>query len=188
MLWWLFSEGEAVVLTAFGNWTTADSGVTILQHREEADNIHVLQGLGIDLVSEDLRPYQSILRSIEVPFFNIETLCSALTTNGLNRSVRLDDLPPCLKSDFGRAALWAEIGILLRRQDGTPSAKKADEERLRAISLAPTIDKKLRPCKDTFRADARATVSLFESLGLDIPFLDGTEAIFEPLFLSLQRI
>lgn len=172
---------EAVVLTAFGNWTTADSGVTILQHREEADNIHVLQGLGIDLVSEDLRPYQSILRSIEVPFFNIETLCSALTTNGLNRSVRLDDLPPCLKSDFGRAALWAEIGILLRRQDGTPSAKKADEERLRAISLAPTIDKKLRPCKDTFRADARATVSLFESLGLDIPFLDGTEAIFEPL-------
>jgi len=172
---------EAVVLTTFGNWTTADSGVTILEHREEADNIHVLQGLGIDLVSEDLRPYQPILRSIGVPLFNIETLCSAMTANGLNRTVRLDDLPPCLRTDFGRGALWAEVNVLLRPQDGIPRAKSADQDRLRTISLAPTIDKKLRPCKDTFRTDARATVSLFESLGLNIPFLDGTEATFEPL-------
>ena len=172
---------EAVVLTAFGNWTTADSGVTILEHREEADHIHVLQGLGIDLVSEDLRRYQPILRSIGVPLFNIETLCSALTTKGLNRPVGLHDLSPCLKTDSGRAALWAEINILLRPQNGIPRVKSAALERLRAISLAPTIDKKLRPCKDTFRADARATVLLFESLGLEIPFLDGTEAAFESL-------
>lgn len=172
---------EAVVLTAFGNWTTADSGVSILEHREEADNIHVLQGLGIDLVSEDLRRYQPILRSIGVPLFNIETLCSALTTKGLNRPVELHDLPPCLKTDSGRAALWAEINILLRPQNGNPRVKSAALERLRAISLAPTIDNKLRPCKDTFRADARATVLLFESLGLDIPFFDGTEVNFEPL-------
>ncbi len=172
---------EAVVLTTLDNWTTVDSGVTILQHREEADNIEVLQGLGIDLVSEELRPYQSLLRSIGVPFFNIETLCSALTTYGLNEAVRLDDLPLCLKSDSGRAALWTEIDILIRRQNRLPREKSADEARLRAISLAPTIDKNLRPCNDTFRADTRATVSLFESLDLEIPFLDGTEAAFEPL-------
>ncbi len=172
---------EAVILTTLDNWTTADSGVTIRQHREEADNIEVLQGLGIDLVSERLRPYQPLLQSIGVPLFNIETLCSALTTYGLNDSVRLEDLPLCLKSDSGRAALWTEIAILLRRQKRTPREKSADNARLRAISLAPTIDKKLRPCNDTFRADTRATVSLFESLGLEIPFLDGTEAAFEPL-------
>lgn len=172
---------EKVVLTSAGGWTTASSGVTILQRREEADNIHVLQRLGIDLVSEDLRPYQSILRTIEVPFFNVEALCSALATNGLNKPIHFDDLPPYLKSDSGRAALWAETRILLRRQEGNSRAKNTDEERLRTISLAPTIDKKLRPCRGAFRADVLATASLFVPLGLDIPFLDEVEEAFEPL-------
>ena len=168
---------EEVVLTSSGVWTTASSGVMILQHRDEADYIHVLQGLGIDLVSEHLRPYQSILESIEVPFFDIEALCSALTTKGLNKSVCLDDLPHCLKSDSGRAALWAETHILLKRH----GVKHDDKERLRAVSLAPTVDKKLEACTNTFCVDASNTVSLFESLGLDIPFLDDTESAFEPL-------
>ena len=154
---------------------------TILQGPEEANNIHVLQGLGIELVSEDLRPYQTVLRSIGVPFFNIEALCSVLATNGLNKSMPLEYLPSCLKSGSNRAALWSEIDILLKRQGSNPHAKRSDEERLRAVSLAPTADKALRPCKDTFRADAPGTVSLFESLGLDIPFLDGTKAAFNPL-------
>ncbi|MCY4081246.1 MAG: DUF3883 domain-containing protein [Caldilineaceae bacterium] len=172
---------EKVVLTSAGGWTTANSGVTILQSREEADNIHVLQRLGIELVSEDLRPYQSSLRKIGVPLFNVEALCSALATNGLNKPIHFDDLPPYLKSDSGRAALWAETRILLQRQGRTPHARKADEERLQAISLAPTIHRELRPCKETFRADAPTTVSLFEPLGLDIPFLDEVEKAFEPL-------
>ena len=174
-------QREDVVLTTAGVWTTTGNGVTILQHREEADNIHVLQGLGIDLVSEDLRSYQSILRSIGVPFFNIEALCSVMTINGLDNSIPLEDLPSCLKSGSKRAALWTEVAILLQRQERALHAKRADEERLCAVSLAPTVAKELRPCKDTFRADAPATVSLFASLGLDIPFLDGTEAAFELL-------
>ena len=172
---------EAVILTSSGDWTTVSSGVTILQQREEANNIHVLQGLGLDPVSEDLRSYQSILRSIGVPFFNIKTLCSALTANGLNEPKSLKELPGCLISGTGRAVLWSEINILLQRQETTHHAKHADEEILRAVSLAPTVDKVLRPCKDTFCADAPTTVSLFESLGLDIPFLDDKEAAFEPL-------
>ena len=172
---------KAIVRTSSDDWTTVGSGVTILQRREEADNIQVLQGLGIDLVSEDLRPYQSIVRSTGVPVFNIEILCSALTTNGLDKPIDFDDLPPCLASSSGRGALWAEIDILLQRQERTPHAKSADEERLRAVSLVPTVDKGLRPCKDTFRADASTTVSLFAFLGLDIPFLDRTVTAFEPL-------
>ena len=172
---------EKVVLTSADGWTTANSGVTILNSREEADNIHVLQRLGIELVSENLRPYQSSLRKIGVPLFNVEALCAALAINGLNKPIHFDDLPPYLKSDSGRAALWAETRILLQRQGRTPHARKADEERLQAISLAPTIHRELRPCKETFRADAPTTVSLFEPLGLDIPFLDEVEEAFEPL-------
>ena len=89
---------QAVVLTSSRDWTTANSGVAVLLQREEAVNIPVLEGLGIKLVAEVLRPYQAILRSVGVPVLDIETLCSALTTNGLDKPVCLDDLPSCLTS------------------------------------------------------------------------------------------
>ena len=37
---------EAVVVTSSGDWISADSGVALLQQREETDNIAVLEGLG----------------------------------------------------------------------------------------------------------------------------------------------
>ncbi len=171
---------EAVVFTSAGNRTTAHSGVAILSQQQEADNISVLEGLGIELVAENLRPYQNTIRIIGVPLFNVETLCSTLRANELDNPVLFDDLPPCLTSEAGRSALWSEIAILLGRQDSSPNVKRADEERLRAVSLAPVINKALWPCRRAFRADA-STVGLFASIGLDIPFLDQEELAFEPL-------
>ncbi len=171
---------EAVVLTSSDTWASSDSGVAILQQSAEAANIAVLEGLGIKLVAEDLRPYQTILRSIGVPVLDVETLCSALTKNGLNQPVCLNDLPPCLASEAGRETLWTEIAILLGRQGNNPHARRADEERLRAVSLAPSRDKSLWPCDDVYSADL-PTVQLFSALGLDIPFLDHTEAAFSRL-------
>lgn len=133
---------EAVVFTSNGNWTTAHSGVTILLQQQEADHISVLEDLGIELVAEDLRPYQGTIRSIGVPVFNVETLCSTLKANELDNPVRYDELPPCLTSETGRSALWSEIAILLGRQGTTPIAKRADEERLGGVSLAPVIKMK----------------------------------------------
>ena len=178
---------DAVVLTSYRDWTTASSGVAVLLQREEANNIPLLEGAGVRLVAEDLRPYQSILRSVGVPVLDIETLCSVLTTSGLDKPVSLNDLPPCLTSRSGREALWTEIAILLGRQGSTPHAKRADEERLRTVSLAPTVDKALWPCRDVFRGDA-TTVRLFSSLGLDIPFLDQAEAAFEPLSILCDAL
>ena len=171
---------EAVLFTSGGNWTTAHSGVAILLQQQEADHISVIEGLGIELVAENLRPYQSTIRSIGVPLFNVETLCATLNANELNQPVRFDDLPPCLTSETGRSALWSEIALLLGRQGSTPNAKRADEERLGGVSLAPVINEALWPCQRAFRADA-STVGLFASLGLDIPFLDEEESAFESL-------
>ena len=112
--------------------------------------------------------------------FNVETLCSTLKANELVNPVRFDHLPPCLTSEAGRSALWSEIAILLGRQGSTPNAKRADEERLRVVSLVPVINKTLWPCRSAFRADA-STVGLFACIGLDIPFLDQEESAFEPL-------
>ena len=91
-----------------------------------------------------------------------------------------DDLPPCLTSTSGREALWAEVAILLARLVSTPHAKRAGEERFRTVSLAPTLDRFLRPCRDVSRGDA-TTVRLFTSSGLDIPLLDQAAGAFEPL-------
>ena len=176
---------EAVVRTSSHNWVSANSGVAFLLRREESPNIDVLQGLGIILVSEELRPYQTILRYIGVPVFNVETLCIALTLSGLNKPVDINDLPLCLKSKAGREALWTEVDILLRRQANTRNAKRADEERLRAVSLAPAIEDTFRPCEDAYSSDS-ATVRLFESIGIGVPFLDQSEQGFEHLTYLCQ--
>ena len=171
---------EAVVFTSNGNWTTPHSGVTILSQQQEADHISVLEDLGIELVAEDLRPYHSTIRSIGVSLFNVETLCSALKANGLNNPVRYDDLPPSLTSESYRSALWSEIAILLGRQSSNRNAKRADEERLGEVALAPVISETLWPCKRVFRTDA-STIEIFTSLRLEIPFLDQEESAFEAL-------
>ena len=173
-------QKDAVIPTFSGDWSTATSGVVVLQQPEEAPNIPALADLGVKMVAEDLRPYQAILRQIGVPVLDIEILCSALTANGLDGPRGFDELPFCLTSESGRAALWTEIAILLRRRAGTPHARSADEERLRAASLAPAIDKTLRPCQNVLRGD-ETTVQLFAALGLDIAFLDLAETDFEPL-------
>ena len=169
-----------MVLTSSQDWTTPSSGVTVLLQSEEANHISLLESLGIKLVAESLRPYQTILRSVGVPVFDVDTLCSALRANGLVKPISLADLPRCLTSQQGRAALWTEIAILLGRQGSTPHARHTDEDRLRAVALAPAIDKALRPCQDVSRADS-STVQLFTSLGLEIPFLDQSEEAFQPL-------
>ena len=171
---------DAVVPTSSGEWVTASSGVSLLQQSEEASNIHVLEGLGITLVSECLRPYQTILRTVGVHSFDIANLCSALRLKGLDKSVGFEDLPACLTSSSGREALWNEIDILLRRRASTTAAKSRDETLLRTISLAPTIDRSLSPCRSVYSAEA-TTVQLFEPLGLPIHFLDESETAFSSL-------
>ena len=171
---------QAVIPTSYGDWVSAGGGIALLQNEDEAANITMLEGLGVRLVSEELRRYQTTLRSIGVPYLDIEALCSALATIGLDKPTSLDDLPPSLVADSERHALWAEITILLARRSRTPQAKSVAEGLLRPVSLAPTINKTLWPCHYAVRADM-PTVELFLSMGLNIPFLDHTERAFGPL-------
>jgi hypothetical protein len=172
-----------VVYTTRSEWTICTDASLLLQ-REEASAILILEGLGVNVVHEDLRPYQNLLRAeaVGVPVLDIERLCAALASYGLDRRIELSALPSCLDSASGREALWREIALLLERQQRTPKAKADDELRLREIALAPGRDNALWPCRETFSAD-KATVDLFESLSLGIPFVSSVGA-FAPL-LSL---
>ena len=99
-------------------------------------------------------------------------LCVSLKAHGLNERTEMCALPASLKSASNLASLWQEISLLLDRQQRTPKAKADDERRLREVALAPGRDNALWPFGDVFSAD-KATVDLFESLELGIPFLSS---------------
>ena len=171
---------SSAIQTTTGKWVRASESCLLLQ-REEATAVAVLEAIGIDVTHEDLRPFQSLLRSeaVGVPILDIGMITTALTELGLNGRTELGDLPPGLRATTQREALWVEIATLLDRQQRTPRVKAEDERRLRQIALAPGRDGALWPCHEIYSADA-ATIALFEPLDLAVTFLAGDRA-FEPL-------
>lgn len=169
-----------VVQTTTSQWMTAADTCLLLQ-REEADVVGVLEALGVHIAHEDLRPFQSLLRSepVSVPVLDVERISKVLTAIGLNRRTELRDLPPGLDTLKKRVALWTEIATLLDRQQHTPKAKAEDERRLLRVALAPGRDGALWPGGDIYSGD-NATVTLFEALGLGIPFV-ASDSAFAPL-------
>jgi len=160
-----------VVYTTRGGWATP-ADTSLLLQQEEVGAIPVLESLGVKIVNEDLRPYQSLLRSdaVGVPVLNIERLCAALVSQGMDRRVDLNALPDCLTTESGLEFLWEEILRLLAREQRTPKARADDEQRLRKVAIAPGRDKALWPCGEIYWADD-ATVALFEPLDLNVPFV-----------------
>lgn len=161
----------AIIPTTKSNWTTAGKARLLLQ-QNESNAIGVLEYLGIPVVHEELRPYQNLLRSeqVGVDVLDVRTVCTALADRGLNRRVKLSELPRGLASRSNLTALWAEIAILLQRQQRTARARAEDEDHLREIALAPGRDGAVWPCNEIYHAD-HATIALFESLGVGIPFV-----------------
>src|SRR5205807_1111301 len=129
---------STVVYTTTGTWIKPAEAV-LLGQPEEAKAIPVLEGLGIKLVHEILRPYYNVLRGqpLNIPLLNIERLCAVLASAGLTRRSAWAELPQCLMSMSGRRALVAEIVLLLEREHGSPRAKSEDERRLRGVAIAP---------------------------------------------------
>lgn len=169
-----------VVYTTTSRWTVCSDSSLLLQ-REEIDIIPVLEGLGVSVVHEDLRPYHNLLRGefLGVPLFDIERLCTALASNGLDCRHELGKLPSCVATASTREALWKEIALLLDRHERTTKARVDDERRLSKMAIAPGTDNALWPCDEIYSADS-ATVALFESLGLGIPFVSNNVG-FAPL-------
>jgi len=174
-----------VIQTTRDQWTTAANTCLLLQ-KDEGMVIGILESLDVHVVHEDLRPYQSLLRSetVGIPILDVERICEALAAAGLNRRTEVGALPAGLVAKLHREALYAEIALLLDRQQRTPKARADDERRLREIALAPGRDGALWPCGDIFFADD-ATVTLFEPLNLGIPFV-AADSTFKPL-LALCR-
>lgn len=175
-----------VIQTTTAEWTTP-AGTCLLLQKEEANVIRTLEALGVRVVHESLRPFQSLLRSeaVGIPILDVEKMCNALAAAGLSRRTEQGDMPAGLDTEPGRAALFGEIALLLDRQQRTPKLKADDERRLRDVALAPGRDGAFWPCGEIYFAD-EVTVALFERLGLGIPYVTEDRA-FAPLNTLCRR-
>lgn len=168
---------EPIIYTTKCSWMTVLDSFLLFQQEEEAEAIPILEGLGVNVVHEDLRPYYNLLRELGMYLLSIDTLCNVLQLSGMDRRLEVKALPPCLQTMTGREILWREITRMLKRQR---TGKKEDEEKyLRQVSIAPGRDGAFWPCKDIYRADENAT-TLFEELSLSITFV-LSDPTFEPL-------
>lgn len=174
-----------VIMTTAGNWAIPAS-TSLLSQKEEAEAIDVLESIGLKIVDEQLRPYQSLLRSeaVGVPLLDVERICQALTELGLDKRTDLAALPSGLNSAAALRSLWKELTILLERQQRTPRTRAEHERRLREVALAPAEDGALWPFSEVYAAEDE-TVMLFEPLGLGLSFIKD-DAAFEPLAYLCQ--
>lgn len=169
---------EKVIYTSQRQWVVSKDACYLLQH-EEMRAASILEDLGIAVVHEDLRSYQNVLteKCVGIPVLNVERMCAALKSRGLDKRTHPDDLPPSLSHTENRQTLWAEIALLRDRRG--QQARAEEDRRLRAMAIAPGRDLAFWPTKDIYRAD-ESTQVLFGLLEPSVPFL-SPDAGFEPL-------
>lgn len=160
-----------LIYTSLGKWMSSVD-CSLLQSSEEAVAISVLEAIGIKLVSEELRPYQNILRgeSVGISTLNIKRICRALEDNGMTKVLNKSELPISFTDESSMKSLWRLLGILINRQERNPQALEVDKDNLKQIAIAPRIDGSFGPCGKVFSAD-KATIDLFQGMGFNIPFL-----------------
>ena len=175
-----FLQASPIVFTTNGEWTTPNQCCLLLQ-REEAVAIPLLEKLGMKIASEELRPYQTLLRgdAVGVSSLGIPALCHALSEIGFNRSLEPHELQNKFSDPEDLKTLWEEIALLRNREKRTPNIRSEHDAILKYLSIAPVLGKKLCPCQDAYNADP-TTVTLFSEIHQDIPFLAGNPD-FEPL-------
>jgi hypothetical protein len=174
---------SAIVYTSSRRWVKAQEAELLLQ-KEEESAAALLTQLGLKIVHENLRPFQSLLHSqaVGVPLHDLRSLCEVLVNLGLNRRVSKDEWPDCLRPPGALRTLWSHITRLLRRAQSQRGHAEL-EDVLTDVSVVPGRDGALWPCGKIFRTDSK-TVPIFERLDAAVPFL----AEVDPEFGALWQI
>ena len=164
-------KNKPVIFTTLGEWAMPSDCCLLLQ-REEAAIIPLLEKLGLKVTSEELRPYQVLLRSesIGVPLLGIPVLCRVLMEMGFDAPLEPMDWRSHFSDQNDIKILWAEIALLRNRGKRRPHVRAEHDESLKRLSIAPVRGNKLYPCQSAYRA-ATSTVALFSAIASEIPFL-----------------
>ena len=173
-----------VIFTSTNEWVYSRDAV-LLQQAEEGNAISILEKLGLKIVNEELRPFQSLLSSevVGVPRLDIQHVFDAFEKKGMvdrNTSTAQGHL---FENRSELTVLWDEIKRLLARQRKYPTRILEDIKKLKRISLAPTCDGALWPGSKLYRADD-TTISIFSLINVNILFVENDPA-FAPLAIDL---
>ena len=169
-----------IVFTSINKWVVSRDAVLLLQ-KEEKPVIPILEKMGLNIVHEDLRSYQSLLRAeaVGVPLLDIARICQAFTKTGMVQHIEADKCPPFFANKSDRISMWQEINLLLNRQQRSQKNQEEDIEQLKKISIAPGRDRAFWPSGQLFRSD-EATITLFKTIDESIPFV-ANDPDFAPL-------
>jgi hypothetical protein len=149
-----------------------------LPRSTQNDAIPVLEGLGLSILHDDLRPHLNLLRGshVGIQICDVSHLNAALTRSGMDKRVEKTAWPKCLQVANGLDSLWREAVRLLERKHNQPHG-------LNEKAVALGRDGSLWPCCDIFRADEQ-TRDLFQRIDPGIPFL----ADLSPEFATISQL
>ncbi|HEV8719938.1 MAG TPA: hypothetical protein VGW77_04780, partial [Candidatus Binatia bacterium] len=172
---------SSIVFTSNRHWVSAQRAELLLQ-KDEEPAAPLLTELGLTIVHEELRPFQSLLHSqaVGVPLHDLRSLSDALVKLGLNRRVSKSEWPVCLRSPGALETLWRQIARLLQRAQGQRGESEL-KNILTQVSVFPGRDGALWPCNKIFRTGPK-TVSIFERVDATIPFLAEVDSEFDALW------
>lgn len=177
-------QSAKIVFTTSGAWKQPGE-VVYLRQEAEHDAVPVLEGLGLDVVHQDLRPFQNLLISgdVRVSILGIEALLKALVTAGVDQPFSAGEWPEFLQRDRNLNVLWSEIDRLLKKRT-TAKASDGNEEVLLGLSrvaLAVSKDGTLCPCVDVYVSPDAQTQDLFPRFDPDLEFASEATLAFESL-------
>ncbi|MBF0412867.1 MAG: DUF3883 domain-containing protein [Desulfamplus sp.] len=169
-----------IIFTTSGKWLTPEQCYFLLKS-EESLAIKVLEKLGINIVNENLRPFQTLLRdkAVGAKPLNIPVLCDALSLKGFNAPYQENAWKSILPCKTDLKILWGEISLLRNQVPEKNKMRSEHDTRLKLIAIAPAKEFALFPCGSAYNAD-ELTVSLFSLICPDIPFI-LEDKDFEPL-------
>ncbi|SHF88484.1 hypothetical protein SAMN02745206_02848 [Desulfacinum infernum DSM 9756] len=169
-----------IIFTTRGKWLKPNECFLLLQ-KEEAPAVPLLEKLDMDIVSEELRPYQTLLRSdaVGTPVLSIPALWGVLIELGLDEPLEAEDRRRVFSDFADLKILWDELALLRGRDKRTPNIQAEHDRLLKTLSLAPVQGDRLVPCGSAYRADP-TTVHIFSQIDPEIPFL-SEDPDFEPL-------
>jgi len=131
---WEFLAGRLrssrTVFTTREKWSSPE-GTHLLQASSEATAIGILNDLSIELVHEDLRPFQTLIReTLGVPILEVSHVAKALDAAGFSqrRMMSAPENPELLRTEQGWQDLWTELDVLISRRKAQPYAKAADDD------------------------------------------------------------
>lgn len=150
-----------IVPVSGGEWRTPEQSRFLLNPTED-EHRPALEELAIPIATEDVRPFQSLMRELGARELDETDLAEGLATAGFLEPRALSDAPAWFQDDGKRSLLGGEARILAERRKGTARVKDA----LSGLTLCVTVSGWLVAPQNALRPESIEQASAVSPIGL----------------------